>query len=182
MRLLRVIVDDLSNNTYFGMLELQRPGGREVVRVDSRPSDALALAVRTGARIYVAPPVLEAAADIGFTGLEDEVVSAIGITVSPVSDELREALELPADPGLLVTQVLGPAQRAGLAPGALLLSVDGETPTSPMQFLELIHASEGETVHLRYWQEGEEHTLELSTDVPDLDPPGSGAPPGLQRS
>ena len=49
-----VIVTDLRNNTYFGMVRLKVAGERKIRDVDSRPSDALALAVRTGAPIRVA--------------------------------------------------------------------------------------------------------------------------------
>ena len=48
-----VVVTDLRNNTYFGMVRLKVAGERKIRDIDSRPSDALALAVRTGAPIRV---------------------------------------------------------------------------------------------------------------------------------
>lgn len=55
-----IIVSDLKNDTFFAKIVLNVDGG--VVEVDSRPSDALALAVRVeGCLIYVAEVVLDQA-------------------------------------------------------------------------------------------------------------------------
>lgn len=164
--LLNVYVDDLRDSAFMGMLELAVPGRSEPLHIDSRPSDALALAVRAGAGIHIAPKVLEVAQAIEYEGLDDEVVSAVGITVNLVTDELRAALSLPERKGVLVSNVTGPAAEAGLRPGALILKVNGQPPTTPMEFLELIRTTpEGEKAKLVYWQEGDEHRLEISTEV-----------------
>lgn len=55
----KVVVDDLSNNTFYAKLYLTIDG-REVI-VDSRPSDAIALALRAEAPIYVAESVMQQA-------------------------------------------------------------------------------------------------------------------------
>lgn len=59
-KLVQVEVIDLRDNTYFAELLLRDAAGREQ-RVDSRPSDAIALAVRTEAPIFVHRQVLEKA-------------------------------------------------------------------------------------------------------------------------
>ncbi|MBZ0329816.1 bifunctional nuclease family protein [Halomonas sp. ANAO-440] len=163
----RIYVDAIVDHTFLGMLELRVEGWDEPVRIDSRPSDAIALALYAGASIHVAPQVLEAARQIEYEGLDDQVVAALGITVTPADDDLREALSLPDREGVLVSDTRGPAAEAGMEPGALILEVNGEVPTTPMQFLELVRDTpRGEDARLRYWQEGEEHEIELSTDVP----------------
>ena len=53
----RVCVTDLRDNTFFGRLDIRR--GDVVVEVDSRPSDAIALAVLANAPIFVAEHVLD---------------------------------------------------------------------------------------------------------------------------
>lgn len=166
-RLTRVYVDALRDNTFLGMLEIEIDGRDAPVRIDSRPSDALALALQAGASIHVAPEVREAAQQIEYQGLDDTVVAALGITVSTLSDELRDALGLPNDAGLLVSDVSGDAEEQGMQPGALLVAVNGQTPQTPMNFLELVRDTPGdERAQIRYWQEGEFHEIELSTDVP----------------
>jgi bifunctional DNase/RNase len=54
----RVEVHDFRDDIFYASIYLKAPAGREI-RVDSRPSDALALALRCGARICVARKVIE---------------------------------------------------------------------------------------------------------------------------
>ena len=53
-----VEITELKENTYYALIYL-KVGGRELA-IDSRPSDAIALALRTKSPIYVAKAVLEA--------------------------------------------------------------------------------------------------------------------------
>jgi bifunctional DNase/RNase len=53
-----VEITELKENTYYAAVNL-RVAGREMI-IDSRPSDAIALALRTKSPIYVAKAVLEA--------------------------------------------------------------------------------------------------------------------------
>ncbi|MCE8020353.1 PDZ domain-containing protein [Halomonas sp. MCCC 1A11036] len=167
----RVFVDAIVDHTFLGMLELRLQGREEMLLIDSRPSDAIALAIHAGASIHVAPQVLEAARNIQYEGLDDQVVVALGITVAPVTDDLREALGLPGRPGVLVSDVHGPAAEAGLEPGALVLEVNGEVPDTPLRYLELVRdTAVDEDARLRYWQDGEENEMEITTDVPPRQP------------
>ncbi len=54
---IRVDVTDLRNDTFYAEIRLQR--GSEEHIVDSRPSDAIAIALRTGSPIFVRDEVLE---------------------------------------------------------------------------------------------------------------------------
>jgi bifunctional DNase/RNase len=53
----RIEVTHIENKTYFAELHLERNG--TIVRVDSRPSDAIAVAVRMDAPIFAADALLE---------------------------------------------------------------------------------------------------------------------------
>ena len=53
----RVVISELRGSTFYAYLELRR--GDDVILVDARPSDALALAARTRAPIFVRAAVLE---------------------------------------------------------------------------------------------------------------------------
>ena len=59
----RVDVDSLEDNVFHAKVHLQMPGG-EVRLVDSRPSDAMALALRFGAEIYAEEAVLASSARV----------------------------------------------------------------------------------------------------------------------
>ncbi len=63
----RVEVTDLRDGTYYAQVHLRSASGAASV-LDSRPSDAIALALRVGAPIYAAQEVLKAA---GFVRPED---------------------------------------------------------------------------------------------------------------
>lgn len=53
----RVVITELRSSTYFAELQLRRGEERSVV--SSRPSDAVAVAVRTGCRLYVSDDVMD---------------------------------------------------------------------------------------------------------------------------
>ncbi|MHB1318144.1 MAG: bifunctional nuclease family protein [Anaerolineae bacterium] len=55
-RLDYVLINDLVNGTFFARLAVDHTGG--LTLIDSRPSDAIALAVRVDAAIYAEPDVL----------------------------------------------------------------------------------------------------------------------------
>jgi hypothetical protein len=83
----RVVIADLAEETYHARLFLEAQG--RTFEIDARPSDALALAVRAGVRIFAAPAVLERA------GVEPEHVAGEDLEAT------GEALT-PADPRLAV--------------------------------------------------------------------------------
>jgi hypothetical protein len=54
-----ILINDLSDNTFYARIAIERDG--ELQMVDSRPSDAIALAVRAAVPIYAEESVLEKA-------------------------------------------------------------------------------------------------------------------------
>ncbi|HLJ77530.1 MAG TPA: bifunctional nuclease family protein [Acidobacteriaceae bacterium] len=55
----RVVVSELRGDTFYAVIWMEQNG--EVIAIDARPSDALALALRSDCPIYVAEEVLQAA-------------------------------------------------------------------------------------------------------------------------
>jgi uncharacterized protein len=93
VRVDRVVISTLAEETYHARLHLERDG--HVFEIDSRPSDALALAVRTGGRIFASELVLEQAA-LGADGESGE-----GSTeVDPEGTPLESTGERMVDPRL----------------------------------------------------------------------------------
>ena len=68
-RVTRVVINDLRDSTFFAQIRVIT-GGR-TMEIDARPSDAIALALRTEAPIFVAQSVLEQAQTISPDG-EDQ--------------------------------------------------------------------------------------------------------------
>jgi len=81
----RVTVTELRDRTFFAELELQIEG--RTVRVSSRPSDAIALAVRVDAPIYAAEDVLDEAAAPPVEAEEDPEEQ------EQIVDEFREFID-----------------------------------------------------------------------------------------
>ncbi|MGH9531518.1 MAG: bifunctional nuclease family protein [Terriglobales bacterium] len=78
-RVRKVVVNDLRDDTFFALIWLEREG--RVISIDSRPSDALALALRLDCPIFVDDEVLKSS----------KLASAVSDKVS--SEELRKWLE-----------------------------------------------------------------------------------------
>ena len=71
----RITVTELRESTFYAQITVQQDGSE--VEIDSRPSDAIALAIRSDAPIYAAESVIEESA-IEFEGEEvneEEIVS-----------------------------------------------------------------------------------------------------------
>ena len=72
----RIVVNDLRDNTYFALLGLRTHG--ELKNIDARPSDAIALALRSDAPIFVEGNVMRQAAitdtDAQSTQPEDDAI------------------------------------------------------------------------------------------------------------
>jgi bifunctional DNase/RNase len=66
-QIVRITVTELRENTFYAQITLQQDGGE--IEIDSRPSDAIALAIRAEAPIFAADRVIEESA-IEFEGEE----------------------------------------------------------------------------------------------------------------
>jgi bifunctional DNase/RNase len=86
-QILRVTVTELRDNTFYAAITLLQDGAE--IEIDSRPSDAIALAVRTEAPIFADDSVIEESA-IEFEGEEvneEEIVSEFRSFLDRVSPE-----------------------------------------------------------------------------------------------
>ncbi len=85
----RITVTDLRDNTFYAEVSL-RTGRDQVHEIDARPSDAIALAIKTQAPIYVMASVLDEAGLIGEeTGQRQEIAE----TVRALNQQLSQAIE-----------------------------------------------------------------------------------------
>ena len=79
MSMKKVVVNELKEDTFYALIWLERDG--ELISVDSRPSDALALALRLDCPIYVEDAVLKSS----------KLATSVSDKVN--NDELRRWLE-----------------------------------------------------------------------------------------
>lgn len=76
----RIVITELKDDTFFAVLWLRQ--GEELITVDARPSDAIALAMRSDCPIYVSEQVMQSA-KLSTTGPPD----------GPTTEQLRGWLE-----------------------------------------------------------------------------------------
>ena len=92
-RVERVVVTELRDNTFFAVIEMRSSGG-DFMMLDSRPSDAIALALRADCPIYVNEDVIQASQSITVEQGEESRSSASG-EEDEWPDVIGEAGDLP---------------------------------------------------------------------------------------
>jgi bifunctional DNase/RNase len=75
-RVVRVVVNDLQNDTFYARIFLDFEG--EEIEIDSRPSDAIALAVRAKVALYVEEEVMERASIVPEADVQEEISETVG--------------------------------------------------------------------------------------------------------
>jgi hypothetical protein len=136
----RVVIRELRDNTYYASIVLLWDG--EEMEVDSRPSDAIALAMRFGQPIFVNRALLEGDTALDLRGMAAAAQSVGGVTVQGLSGELADYFDLPSGQGVVVSEVSGSAD-AALRRGDVILEVDGNPVHTPGEFRALLSAHSG---------------------------------------
>jgi serine protease Do len=97
----------------------------------------------------------------------------IGITAQTVTPLLAEALQLSPDAGVIVADVDpdGPAAKAGVKPGDLVVSLDGKPMENGRQLrVNLYSRAVGDAVSLDLIRAGSHHTISVPVEERDDDP------------
>jgi hypothetical protein len=77
----KVVISELRESTFYARIHVQRDG--DAVEIDARPSDAIALALRSEAPIFVLAPVLAAAQAVNLATSDEEKLREWLEKVSP---------------------------------------------------------------------------------------------------
>lgn len=91
----------------------------------------------------------------------------IGVQIQPLSDELAEGFERENNHGALIASVVPgkPADNAGLKPGDIILSFDGQEIEEMRDLPRLVAQSTvGETYSINVWRNGKLKKLKVTTD------------------
>jgi serine protease DegQ len=89
----------------------------------------------------------------------------VGVEVDDVSPELAESFKLPDAKGVLIAGVVrdGPADRAGVRPGDVLVGVNDQTVPNPSAMLNVIAAVQpGSVARLKLLRNGNPLELKLT--------------------
>lgn len=137
-----VVITDLRNDTFFAQLSLRSKG--QELQIDSRPSDAIAIALRMKAPIFATPEVLAKSAALPIQpGHAEQTQKKLGIQAQDLTPELASLLESNQQSGVLVTDVaLGSsAMKAGLQRGDIITKAKEQTVSSINDLESLIQSA-----------------------------------------
>jgi len=92
--------------------------------------------IRDGAEQHVSATLAERPGDETSAAAEEQATTAFGVEVAPLTPDLAARLDYGDTKGVLVRAVVsgGAAERAGLEPGQLIVSVDRKPVTSVAEF------------------------------------------------
>ena len=135
----RIFISDLRDNTYFAKIDLQR--GSETVTIDARPSDAIALALRAKAPVFVARKVLEATRTVILTepATQEHSAKMCGVYVQSLTPQLAHIFRLNTTEGVLVASVEpeSPAEGHDVRRGDVITEADGAKIKTIQDFQDL---------------------------------------------
>ena len=138
----RVTITDLRNSTYFAHLSLSIKG--QELQIDSRPSDAIAVALRMKAPIFATTQVLAKSKPVPSQPTRaEQTQKKLGIQAQDLTAELANLFDSQQQKGVLVTEVaLGSnAMKAGLQRGDIIIKANEQLIGSASELESLIHAT-----------------------------------------
>jgi serine protease Do len=89
----------------------------------------------------------------------------LGVATQPVSEQMAKALRLPDDGGALVASVSsdGPAAKAGLQPGDVIQSINGEKVATPRDLaVDVAAVKPGDTARLDILRNGDQQSVSVT--------------------
>ncbi|MGH7826980.1 MAG: bifunctional nuclease domain-containing protein [Candidatus Binatia bacterium] len=133
----RVTITDIRNNTYLAMLTLRHKGQES--QIDSRPSDAIAIALRMKAPIYASIQVFAKSKQVPADLRAERLWKRLGFQAQDLTTELASLLDIQNQKGILVADVVpgNVAADAGIQRGDIITKVN-DRPIQSVNELEAI--------------------------------------------
>jgi bifunctional DNase/RNase len=160
----KAVVNELKENTYYARIYLTSAG--KPIEVDSRPSDAIALALRFHKPIFVAKSLMERETVFDLRQIKGNITAdkVRGITVQDLTEDLAAYFDLSGKGGVLVSDVEGERNASSLHRGDVILSIGDEEVQGVADFRDGIDKKEGREVTLRVQREGKEIRVSLAPE------------------
>jgi bifunctional DNase/RNase len=161
----RVTITELRNSTYFANLSLATK--EKVLNVDSRPSDAIAIALRMKAPIYVSAQVLAKSKPLPApTARAEQTQKKLGFQAQDLTTELAKLFDSQQQKGVLVTDVTasGLANKAGLQRGDIITRANDQAVASTAELESALQAAKSPQFKLEVIKKGKPTTIVI--DLP----------------
>ena len=136
-RVKEIKIVDIRENTYYAVLFLKL--NEEVIEIDARPSDAIVLALKSKAPVFVSSRIFE---EQGVPLSTKASVERYGIRVQSLTPSLAAHFNFKGDKGVLVSDVLpgNVSEASGIKPGDIIVKVNLKEIGSIQEFEEALDA------------------------------------------
>lgn len=134
----RITITDLLNSTYIATISMATKGQES--EIDSRPSDAIAIALRMKAPIFVSSQVIEKSKPPpGLTSRTEQTQRRLGIQAQELTHELAKLMDSQTARGVVVTEVAtgSAAMKAGIRRGDIITKLNDQ-PVPNTAALEML--------------------------------------------
>ena len=132
----RIVITHTRENTYYATIVLQRPDS--LIDIDARPSDALVMALKFNAPVYVERDLFEKMS----LPLESrtDTEESYGLSLQALTPDLATYLSYESDRGILVSGVRkgSRAETDGLMTGDIIAEIDGRIVADLASFLQTL--------------------------------------------
>lgn len=149
VEVMRIVIHDIRDNTFYATISLRTT--QQMLDIDARPSDAIALALSTQAPIFVTSKVLGAVRTIPQQELSPSL-GALGATktwgmhVQNLDANLASFFHVKHTDGVLVSfvETESEAERHGMRQGDVITNVNGKTVKNIQDMLTLLQEGQKE--------------------------------------
>ena len=155
----RVVIGNMRDQVFYAQIYLDHD--RYVV--DSRPSDAIALAMGTQVPIYIDGQIFDASAQT-LDSAPPQFAAVDGVTVQDLTPTIASYFGVAPSSGVLVADITPPAASA-LKRGDIITQLDGRPVTNPAAFKEQGNRSTGLPLKLALLRDGHSMTVALNPAV-----------------
>ena len=96
----------------------------------------------------------------------------LGVSLVTVNEWIATRFDLTINNGVLIAQVVpgSPAEEAGLEPGDIVVSIDGEEVAAVEELTKILHSAEiGQVITIAFWRGEEQMTTEVT--LQEIPPP-----------
>ncbi len=137
----RAVITDLRNSTYYALLYLKSKG--QELQIDARPSDAMALALKMNAPVFVASDVFAKSKAVPATKRIGEAQLKLGLQAQDLTPELAAVFDVGVTSGIVVAVVEAgsPAAVAGIQRGDIITRANDSAIKSTSDLEDLIRAT-----------------------------------------